>query len=123
MKTRWLAVACLALCACGVPPEVFDAGGGGVGGDAGKDAGRLDAGTGGGAEPDAGVDGGADSGSTAVVDAGTDAGSDAGVDAGTSESSYGIGACGDGTDNDHDGLTDCLDPDCASQLCRAASGE
>lgn len=68
--------------------------------------------------PDAGeADGGATDGGS------PDAGEDGGVDAGTIDGGFVRGcfrpeaACGDGFDNDGDGLADCADPDCANQVC------
>ncbi len=83
----------------------------------------LDAGTGdGGLDPDAGT---ADGGVGDAVDAGVD---DGGVsDGGTGSVDAGedlVGACvpreeacGDGVDQDGDGLSDCEDPDCAGRTC------
>ncbi|MDW8362969.1 MAG: hypothetical protein RMK74_11260 [Myxococcales bacterium] len=97
--------------------------------DAGRDAGS-DAGT------DAGVDAGRDAGFDAGRDAGFDAGRDAGVDAGRDAGrdavadgagdaatdgaasdactgyEQGVAGCTNGRDDDCDGRTDCMDPDC-----------
>jgi len=86
---------------CGFAPVIPDASVG--------DGGELDGG-----ELDGGVaDGGAADGGSP----------DAGVDAGTIDGGFVRGcfrpeaACGDGFDDDGDGLADCADPDCANQVC------
>ncbi len=89
-----------------------DAGGGTGSGDAGGGTGSLDSGTGGGT--------GSDGGKPIDAGPGYDAGPapfDAGVGEGAS------GGCFDGLDNDNDTLTDCADPDCVAQTCRAPIGE
>ncbi len=116
---KWLVAVCLTMAACGSSiPELPDASGGGGGKDAGLT--KPDSGT----IPD-------DAGTTMEEDAGTrDAGAnlDAGVadagrpDAGFPDAGPGEAICLDGLDDDHDGLTDCLDPDCATRVCRNSAG-
>lgn len=112
--------ALIASCGQAVIPGIEDSGS--KGGGSGKGGGSPhDSGSAGGGSEE--VDAGFDAGEPQPVDAGVDAGTDAGViDAGIPEAGPGESICGDGLDNDHDGLIDCLDPDCAAQLCRGALG-
>ena len=99
---------------CGAFLLPFDAGSPG-------DGGPGDGGGGDGGMDDGGVDDGG------MSDAGTDAGEpDSGVpDAGPFDAGFAVvlqcvpreAPCDNGADDDHDGLRDCVDPDCAGQAC------